>query len=146
MSDINIDTSYIEGLQDNQKVAFLRAFLKMASVDGHFDKSERDFIMTIAGDINLSAEGKKQIFDVLDEDEILVSLSEIKDRFVAMEIIKELCLLAHSDNELSDEETLFLGKAGLAMGIELEKIEEISDWVIDYIVWKEQGKIIFEEV
>ena len=26
-----------------------------------------------------------------------------------------------------------------------EKIEQISSWVIDYLIWNEQGKIIFEE-
>jgi len=146
MSSINLDVSCINELNKNQKVAFLRAFVKMAHVDGHFDESERDFILTIARDLNLSAESIKHIFDPSNEDDILANLSEIKDRYIAMEIIKELCLLAHSDDELSNEETLFLGRAGQAMGVELEKIEEISAWVVDYIIWKEQGKIIFEEV
>jgi hypothetical protein len=54
-------------------------------------------------------------------------------------------MLGHADNDLSDEETLFIGHAGLTMGVELEKIEQISNWVIDRIIWLEQGKIIFEE-
>ena len=48
-------------------------------------------------------------------------------------------------NILSDEETLFIGKVGIALGIEMEKIEQISNWVIDHIIWLEQAKIIFEE-
>ena len=38
-----------------------------------------------------------------------------------------------------------IGKIGLAMGIELEKIEQISNWIIDHVIWLEQAKIIFEE-
>ena len=32
------------------------------------------------------------------------------------------------------------------MNIELEKVEEISNWVVEKIIWIEKGKIIFEQV
>ena len=57
-----------------------------------------------------------------------------------------MCILAHADNELSESETLLIGRVGQAMGIELEKIQQISQWVIDRIIWMEEAKIIFEEV
>ena len=69
----------------------------------------------------------------------------IKNRHLALELIKEMCMLSHVDNLLSDEETLFIGKVGIALGIEMEKIEQISNWVIDRIIWMEQAKYIFEE-
>ena len=56
-----------------------------------------------------------------------------------------MCMLSHVDNILSDEETLFIGKVGIALGVEMEKIEQISNWVIDHIFWLEQAKVIFEE-
>ena len=62
-----------------------------------------------------------------------------------MELIKEMCLLGHSDSDLTEEETLFIGHVGIALGIELDKIEQISNWVIDKIIWLEQGKVIFED-
>ena len=49
-------------------------------------------------------------------------------------------------DELSDEETALIGKVGMAMGIDLDKIEQISNWVIDRLIWLEEAKIIFEEV
>ena len=57
-----------------------------------------------------------------------------------------MCMLANSDGDLSDQEILLIGRIGTAMGLELEKIEQISQWVIDHIVWLEEGKIIFEKV
>ena len=60
-------------------------------------------------------------------------------------MIREMCILSHVDNYLSDSETLFIGQVGLALGIELEKIEQISNWIIDRIIWLEQAKLIFEE-
>ena len=56
-----------------------------------------------------------------------------------------MCALAHVDSELSDSETLLIGKVGLKLGLSLDKIEQISNWVIDRIIWQEQAKIIFEE-
>ena len=146
MPDIRFNVACTVDLQDSQKEAFLQAFVKMAHVDKCFDESERDFICMVAGDLGLSDDVESYIFNPWGEKQILEGLSTIKNRQIAFEVIKELCLLAHTDNELSDEETLFLGRVGQAMGLELEKIEAISCWVIDYIVWREQGKIIFEEV
>ena len=146
MPDIRFNALCTVDLQDTQKEAFLQAFVKMAHIDEHFDAGERDFICMIARDLGLSENVENYIFSPWNEEQILEGLSTIKNRQVALEIIKELCLLAHTDRELSDEEMLFLGRIGLAMGVELEEIEAISRWVIDYIVWKEQGKIIFEEV
>ena len=57
-----------------------------------------------------------------------------------------MCVRAHADDELSDEETALIGKVGMAMGIDLDKIEQISNWVIDRLIWLEEAKIIFEEV
>ena len=74
------------------------------------------------------------------------SVKIIDNRKAALELIKEMCILAHADNELSESETLLIGRVGQAMGIELEKIQQISQWVIDRIIWMEEAKIIFEEV
>ena len=61
-------------------------------------------------------------------------------------MIKEACLLANSDGDLSEKEIVFIGKIGQTMGVELEKIEQISQWVVDRIIWLEEGKIIFEQL
>ncbi len=81
-----------------------------------------------------------------DDDAIIEEVKKIKNRRVALELIKELCVLAHADDVLTDEETLFIGRVGQAMGVELDKIEQISNWVIDKIILAEEAKIIFEEV
>ena len=57
-----------------------------------------------------------------------------------------MCMLANSDGDLNNREVLLIGRVGQAMGLSLDKIEQISQWVIDRIVWLEEGKVIFEEV
>ena len=143
---INIDLDNLLKLTETQKVAFLRVFVKMASIDGHFDETEKVFVKKIADDLGISPEQTEDIMKNLDNRFIIKEASLIKDRSVALELIKEMCLLGHADNDLSDEEVLFIGEVGQAMGIELEKIEQISNWVIDYLIWNDQGKIIFEKI
>lgn len=143
---INVSEKYIESMSVEQKEFLLRALTKMASIDNHFDECEKIFISELADDLRLSPAVAKRIIDNTKDDSLFDDAQKQNNRTFALELIKALCLLAHTDDELSDTETLFIGKLGQAMGVELEKIEQISNWVIDYLIWYQQGKIIFEKV
>lgn len=136
----------ISQLSEKQKIAFLAAFAKLADVDGKIDDEERCFIRDAALTYGLPENKIEEIWKNYSNEEILNMVKLIDNRKAALLLIKELCLLAHADDELSDAETLFIGKIGEAMGIDLEKIQQISNWVIDRIIWLERGKLIFEEV
>lgn len=144
MSDIsNIVPSYLNKASDEEKKIFFQVLIHLSATDGHTDDSEMEFIKKAA-----ASNGLKDIdslFIPTDEQDILKKIKIIKNRHLALELVKEMCMLSHVDNLLSDEETLFIGKVGIALGIEMEKIEQISNWVIDRIIWLEQAKYIFEE-
>lgn len=143
MSDINnILPSYLDKAGAKEKKAFFSVLLHLSSVDGHADENEVKFIQQAA-----EKQGVKNLSSLHyeDENEVLETATAIKDRHLALELIREMCLLSHIDNNLSDEETLFIGRLGIKLGIEMEKIEQISNWIIDKIIWMEQAKIIFEE-
>lgn len=144
-TQMNLDTHCLLSLNETQKIAFLRAFSKMASVDGSFDECEKEFIQNAGIHMGISREKTKDILNHFNNEEILKEVATITNRRAALELIKELCVLAHADEKLTDKEVLFIGKVGEAMGIEPEKIEQISNWVIDRLIWLNQGKIIFEE-
>ncbi len=144
MSDIyDILPSHLSSATEPEKKMFFQALVCLSGIDGRTDPEEIDFIADVAR--SHGVENFDEICDFANEQAVLDSLAQIKNRPLALELIRELCMLAHIDNVLSDEETLFIGKAGLAMGIEIEKIEQISNWIIDRIIWLEQAKIIFEE-
>lgn len=128
-----------------QKTVFIRTLIHLAKTDGDFDESEMEYI-TILADMHGISHDEVMKFKKEDtEESILAAIKIVNNRRIALELIKELFMLAHTDNKLSEEEMIFIGKCGVAMGIELEKIEQISNWVIDRIVWLEQAKIIFED-
>lgn len=143
MSNItNILPSYLNSASAEEKTVFFKVLLHLADADGFTDKNEITFIKEAAQAQGVEVDSLKD-FD--DEAKVLEEVKIIKNRHLAMELIREMCMLSHVDNILSDEETLFIGKVGIALGIEMEKIEQISNWVIDHIFWLEQAKVIFEE-
>ena len=135
--------SYLDAATLEEKRAFFEALMAVAGADGSYDNDELKFITEAA--LSHGVENLQKIMECQDAEKVLKNVAQIKNRHLALELIREMCLLSHVDNLLSDNETLMIGKIGLAMGIELEKIEQISNWIIDHIIWLEQAKIIFEE-
>ena len=133
-------------LDEETRVAYLKAFVHLACADGYFDENEKRFVKNLAKTYEISENRLGEVLNCEDDDAIIEEVKKIKNRRIALELIKELCVLAHADDVLTDEETLFIGRVGQAMGVELDKIEQISNWVIDKIILAEEAKIIFEEV
>ena len=140
------DMEVLSKLTEDQKVAFMKAFSRLAGADGHLDEDELAFIRSTARIYGISDKRVDEILKIDSDEEVVNAVKVIDNRRAALELIKEMCVLAHADDELSDQETLLIGRVGQAMGVELEKIEQISNWIIDRIIWLEQAKIIFEEV
>lgn len=148
MSNNNMENqmSYISEMTEEEKIIFLRVLVALARSDNNFDDEEKAFIKDIAIIFGITKDKIDDILLPLTDEEVIKKASKIKKRQAALQLIKEACLLANSNGDLSDREIILIGKIGQAMGIELEKIEQISKWVIDRIVWLEEGKLIFEQL
>lgn len=148
MSNFNMenDMGYLATMTEDERVVFLKTLARLAMSDGEFDDEEKLFIREMALALGVPENRYAEVKAKASDDEIVEAVKLIKDRKKAMALIKEMCLLANSDGDLDDKEVLLIGRVGQSMGLELEKIEQISQWVIDRIVWLEEGKIIFEKV
>lgn len=138
--------SFITQLNEQEKIAFLKVLVALASCDDNFDDDEKAFVKETAIVFGLTKDHVNEIMQPVSDEEIITQASLITNRQAALQLIKEACFLANSDGDLSDREILLIGKIGQAMNIELEKVEEISNWVVEKIIWIEKGKIIFEQV
>lgn len=142
MSDINnIVPSYLDLATEEEKNIFFQTLFCLSVVDGKIDEEEIDFITQAAEEQGVENVEQLKTSDI---HYVIDNVKKIKNRHLALELVREMCMLAHVDNVLSNEETLFIGEVGLAMGVEIEKIEQISNWIIDRIIWLEQAKMIFE--
>lgn len=148
MSSFNMEDemSYITQMTQEEKVVFLKILVALARSDGNFDDNEKALIKDIAVIFNIQKDQAETILEEISDDQLVNEASKIKNRAAALQLIKEACLLANSDGDLSEREVVLIGKIGQAMGVELDKIEQISQWVIDRIVWLEEGKLIFEQL
>lgn len=144
MSDAKTTNSL--NLSEEERIIFLKSLVQLARADGLADNDEKKFIIELAKTLKIDASKADEVKKIETDEDIVKMASKITNRHTAMELIKEMCMLANSDGDLSDQEILLIGRIGTAMGLELEKIEQISQWVIDHIVWLEEGKIIFEKV
>ncbi|MBE6452739.1 MAG: hypothetical protein E7012_04540 [Alphaproteobacteria bacterium] len=139
------DSTISSVLTEKEKLFFIKVLTRLANVDNNIDNSEKSFIDQLFNSFQLPVSHLEEISTATDE-QIINEAKNITNRQVAMELIKEMCILANLDGSLSDRETLLIGNIGVAMNLELEKIEQISRWVIDRIIWLEEGKVIFEKI
>lgn len=148
MTDLGMELNmaYLSKLNEDQRIAFMKALASLANADGKLDPEEIDFIKQVAVIYGVPEKRIEEILQTNDVDDIVESVKLIDNRRVALELVKEMCILAHADSELSDKEVMLIGRVGQAMGVELEKIEQISQWVIDRVIWLEEARLIFEEV
>lgn len=137
--------NYMNLMQPEEGIVFLKILSILGQCDNNFDETEKEFITDLSRMMGLDDAKTNEILSCNDEEGVIKAASTIKNRAVALKIIKEACFLANSDDDLSEKEVVFIGKVAQAMGIELEKVEQISQWVIDCLVLQEQGKIIMEE-
>lgn len=142
---MEMNMNILSKLNDNQKIAFMQALASLANADGKLDKEEIEFIKDVAVIYGVPEVRVQEILSAKNFDEVVDAVKIIDNRRAALELIKEMCVLAHADSKLTDPEVLLIGRVGQAMGIELEKIQQISQWVIDRVIWLEEAKLIFEE-
>lgn len=146
MSNIRTENemTYTTAMTKEQKLIFLKTLVALAKADTKIDGNEKDFLKGMSLVFNLPQEDI-DIKHIPSEDEVVDMVKVIKDRKLAMNLIKEMCMLANFDGDMSDEEIVLIGRVGEAMGLSVDKIQDISQWVIDRIVLQERGKIIFEQ-
>ena len=139
MSNFNTQhqISYVNSMTSKEKIIFLKILITIANSDKKFKNDERDFIKNMVITFGLPKEAISEILSPMTEDQLFALASQITNRQIALQLLKEACILANSDGDFSDTEILLIGKIGQAMGIELEKIEQISQWIIDKIIWHE---------
>lgn len=142
-ANTNFLPTYLDEATETQKKVFFQALVCLSGIDGRTEQEEIDYIAGIAQKHKI--DNFTEICKFKDDKEVIENAKVINNRHLALELLRQLCTLAHVDNILSDEETLFIGKIGLAMDIEIEKIEQISEWVVETLILKAQAKLIFEE-
>ena len=134
---------FFEDVDLNQRIAFLGVIAHLARVDGEFDNDEKQFFVDLAKLYNMTKDQAKEAIRPRSEADVLAMVRTITNKGFALVLIREMFYLGYEDGDLSDPEILFISKVGMTLNIPLEKMEQISNWVIRGIEWEEEGTEIF---
>lgn len=136
------DKPFITNASTEEKEAFLTILCTLANLDHEILPEEIKLIEAIAQKMSIKLE--QRFFNV--PPELCFKIAHaITTRRLSLELIKYMLALAYTDKNFSDSEGVFIGKMSAVLGVESEKVSEISTWVIDRIIWLEQAVVIFED-
>lgn len=136
------DQSLFKSLKKEEKAAFITILCMLSAIDGTIRDEEVEYIEELAAQINTDV---KQSYFTYPAELGVCKAALIKNRRLALELLKNMFALAYTDNIFTDSEGHFICEISDALNIEPQKVSEISSWIIDRIIWLEQAALIFEE-
>ena len=140
-----MNDDYIKSLSMSEKLAFLRLLCKMIKADATIDNDEINFLKISAARYGVDNNTMVNIIKGADRIDVSEEAAQITNRKHALQLIKELCVLANIDDDLHDNELDVIIDAARAMNIEDEKVILINRWVLDSLILSKTGKVIMEE-
>ena len=136
---------FIKSLSKDEKIVFLKIFCKLIKSDGNVDGSEIEFLKAVAKRYGLDNATVVEIIKTVSSIDYITEARKIKDRKHALQLIKELSVLANIDESLDDTELDILIDVAQAMHIEDEKVVQINRWVLNNFVLAKAGRVLLEE-
>lgn len=138
------DSDYIATLTYDEKIVFLKIFCCLVRADGKVDNDEISFLKDIAARYGID---NATVVSIIKEPNIncAAEARKIVNRKHALQLVKEMCVLANIDNDLADNELDIVIDSARAMGVEDEKIVLINRWVLDSLILTKTGEIILEQ-
>jgi uncharacterized tellurite resistance protein B-like protein len=136
---------YIQTLSNEEKQVFLKLFCQMIKADGAIEAEEINFLKQISARYGVDNASIVNIVKNAGNVDYTTEARKITNRKHALQLIKELCVLANVDENLDDSELDIVIDAARVMGIEDEKVVLINRFVLDSLILNKTGKIILEE-
>ena len=139
-----MDSDYIKTLSHEEKIIFLKVFCCLVRADSNIDAEEISFLKTIAARYGID---NNTVISIIKMPQInsAAEAQKITNRSHALQLVKEMCVLANIDNDLADAELDIVIDCARAMGVEDEKIVLINRWVLDSLILTKTGQIIMEQ-
>jgi len=140
-----MDNDYIATLNYEEKLVFIKCFCKMIKADGVIDAAELDFLNIIARRFGVEKTLVLDIVKSVANINYIAEARKITNRQHALELIKELCVLANIDQSMDDAELDIIADVAEAMNIEEQKVIAINRFVLDSLILNKVGQSILEK-
>lgn len=134
---------YVADLSIEDKILFLKMIIRLIGYDNKIDEHERSFVKELARQYKIPGQYWSEINEYVDENELLNAARQL-ERKKALYLIKELLMVANTDNDFDEREIDFVVKVSEATQIESTKVTDINRLVLDQMALIERYHDVME--
>lgn len=134
---------YVADLSIEDKILFLKMIIRLIGYDNKIDEHERSFVKELAHQYKIPGQYWSEINEYVDENELLNAARKL-ERKKALYLIKELLMVANTDNDFDEREIDFVVKVSEATQIESTKVTDINRLVLDQMALIERYHDVME--
>lgn len=126
----------------------IRLMICVGHADGYMSEKEIGYIYRIVESEYFNLRERQIIMDDIDNpkqpEQLVAELGNLS-QVEKLRLLRYLYHIAVADQKITSSEKLEIRRIAKLLGIEPEKLQQVEDWVIEGIHWKERWKKIVGE-
>lgn len=124
------------------KINFMKGIINLAKVEGIHENEIVLFNQAMAA-LGLSEETILELDDLIRDEENIVEV-EFDSKKQGLFFLKEGIQLCYVDGHYGDKEKELIREKAFKLGISLEHVHKIEEWVLEGIEWSNRGDQLLE--
>lgn len=139
------DKNFINTLDETERFIFLKVICGMVACDKQVAKEELVYLKELALKFETKGSNLINMIKSADKKSLIKQARMIEDRSKALMLVKDLCMVANNDLNLSDDEIDYILDIADAMGIDAQRVKEINAVVNEYLEVSQKACILLEQ-
>ena len=139
------DKNFINTLTAGERFIFVKIICGLVAVDRKVTREELLYLKELALKYEVENESISTMIKTADHDALIKQARMITSRTKALMLIKDLCMVANTDNDLADSEIDYILVIAEAMNIEPSIVKDINALVNEYLALSEKACILLEQ-
>ena len=139
------DKNFISTLSAGERFIFVKVICGLVAADRKVTREELLYLKELALKYEIESESISTMIKTADHESLLKQARMITDRPKALMLIKDLCMVANSDADLTDSEIDFILDVAEAMNIEPSIVKDINALVNEYLALSQKARILLEQ-
>lgn len=139
------DQAFIKSLSDGERFIFLKIICGVVAIDKVVSRGELLYLKEISLKYNVSGESLSAMIKGVDRCALIKQARMINDRAKALMLVKDMCMAANLDTELSDNEIDYILDIAEALGVEPDRVQEINEVVNEYLAVSQKARLLLEQ-
>lgn len=139
------DSDFISSLSQKERFIFLKIISGMVAVDRKVSREELVYLRELALKYEVSGDKLSAMIKSAKNDILVKHARMITNRVKALALVKDMCMVANIDIELTDAEIDYILDIAEAMGIEPQRVRDINAVVNEYLAVSQKAAVLLEQ-